>query len=59
MQVKKVLRFLLLLFFIGLAAMVPFPISVHRKDRLPTHSIEQVDKTKDEEDEDDTYQAFS
>ena len=59
MQVKKVLRFLLLLFFIGLAAMVPFPMRFHRKDRLPTHTIEQVDKTKDEDDEDDTYQAFS
>ena len=59
MQVKKVLRFLTLLFFITLAAMVPFPITFHRKDRLPTHTIEQVDKTKDEDDEDDAYQAYS
>ena len=59
MQAKKVLRFLVLLFFVTLATMVPFPMSFHRKDRLPTHKIEQVDKTKDEEEEEDAYQAFS
>lgn len=59
MQVKKVLRFLLLLIFIGLAAMVPFPMRFHRKDRLPTYTLEQVDKTKDEEKGEDAYQAFS
>jgi|GEM_PF-3648134 len=58
MQVKKYFRFLMLFFFLILAAMVPFPMHFQRKDRLPTHTIEQVDKTKDD-DEEDGYQAFS
>ena len=59
MQAKKVLRFLVLFFFFILAAMVPLPMTFHRKDRLPTHTIAQVDKTKNEEEEEDTYQGFS
>ena len=59
MKLKKFIRFLMLLFFITIASIVPFPIRYYRKDTLPTYEIEQVDKKKDEDDESEDYQAFS
>lgn len=53
------MRFLMLLFFIIIASIVPFPISFKRKDNLPTYIIEQIDKKEDEDDESEEYQAFS
>lgn len=59
MKLKKFVRFLLLLFFLTIAAIVPFPIKFHRKDNLPAYKVEQLDKKEDEDNEDDVYQAFS
>ncbi|MDF0708484.1 hypothetical protein [Flagellimonas okinawensis] len=59
MKLKKFVRFVMLLFFFIIAAIVPIPISFHKKDNLPTYEIEQLDKKKDEDDESEEYQAFS
>jgi len=56
MNIKKHLRFLMLLSFLIIASIVPFPINFHRKDKLPTYKIEQIDK--DEGNEEDECQAF-
>ncbi len=59
MQLKKFLRFLLLLFFLAIASLVPVPINFYKKDKLPSFKVEQLDKKEDEEKENDAYQAFS
>ena len=59
MRIKKFLRFLMLLIFIIIASIIPFPIKFHKKDNLPTYEIEQVDKKEKEEDKENECQAFS
>ncbi|WP_373516785.1 hypothetical protein [Pricia sp.] len=59
MKVKKFLRFLMLLSCVIIASIVPFPIHFYRKDNLPTHEIEQIDKKEEEDNEEDEYKAFS
>ena len=44
MRIKKVLRFLMLLIFIIIATIVPFPMKFYKKDNLPSCEIEQIDK---------------
>ncbi len=58
MGVKKFLRFFMVVLCIAMAAIVPFPIRFTRKDNLPAYRIEQIDE-KEEDEEDDAYQAFS
>lgn len=53
------MRFLMLLIFIIIASIIPFPIKFHKKDNLPTYEIEQVDKKEKEEDKENECQAFS
>lgn len=57
MRIKKSLRFLILLFFIVIASIIPFPIKFYRKDNLPTYIIEQIDKKEEEENTEDEYLA--
>lgn len=49
----------MLLLFIMIAAIVPFPINFYKKDNLPKYTIEQIDKKEEEDEEGDDYQAFS
>ncbi|WP_303317953.1 hypothetical protein Q4Q34_18755 [Flavivirga abyssicola] len=59
MRIKKFLRFLMLLIFIIIASIVPFPIKFYKKDNLPSYEIEQIDKKDDDENTENDYQAFS
>ena len=53
------MRFLMLLIFIIIASVVPFPIKFYRKDNLPSYEIEQIDKKKEEGNKEDDYQVLS
>lgn len=58
MRIKKNVRRASLILLIILASMLPMFIPTFKKDKLPSHVIEQID-TKDEEDEDgDTKELF-
>lgn len=59
MRIKKFIRFLILLIFIIIASIIPFPIKFYRKDNLPSYEIEQIDKKEENENEEDDYQVFS
>ena len=59
MRIKKFLRFLMLLIFIIIASIVPFPIKFYKKDNLPSYEIEQIDKKEEDENTENDYQAFS
>lgn len=52
------MRLVVLIFFILLCTVVPFPINFNRKDKLPTYTIEQIDEKQDDEDTDDTYEVL-
>lgn len=52
-RLKKTLRLLALVIMITLASILPVPITFYRKDNLPKFKIEQIDKKKEDEDEDD------
>ncbi len=58
MGIKKSIRFLILLIFILVAAMVPFPIKFSKKDNLPSYKIEQVDKKDEDENTEDDYEVL-
>ncbi len=59
MRIKKLLRFLMLLIFIILASIIPFPIKFSKKDHIPNFKIEQIDKKEEDDDNESQYQAFS
>jgi len=59
MRIKKFLRFLMLLVFIIIASIIPFPIKFYKKDNLPSYEIEQIDKKEEDENTENDYQAFS
>ncbi|WP_347922557.1 hypothetical protein [Pontimicrobium sp. SW4] len=50
---KRFLRLFLLLLMIGMAAILPVPILFYGKDNLPKNLTELVEKTEDEDDEND------
>lgn len=52
MKYKKLLRMLLLALMIGLACMLPVPITFKNKDNLPKDLIEHVEIKEEDEDED-------
>jgi len=56
---RKWCRFVTLLFFVILAAIIPVPIIFYQKDKLPTFRIEQFDRKEDEENEDENIQYIS
>ncbi|WP_339894226.1 hypothetical protein [uncultured Algibacter sp.] len=45
-SIKKALRLLALVLIIGLATVLPVPITFHRKDNMPKFKTEQLDKQK-------------
>ncbi|MBC3759312.1 hypothetical protein H7U19_12915 [Hyunsoonleella sp. SJ7] len=47
-----------LVLLIMLATIIPVPITVYRKDKLPNFTIEQIDKKEDEDEEDDIKELF-
>ena len=51
MRFKKFAHLLVLVFFIMLSTIVPFPVTFKRKDKTPTYTIEQIDKKEDDEEE--------
>lgn len=58
MRIKKYMRFISLLLLIILASMLPMFIPTFKKDKLPSHVIEQIDTKEDEEDEDTIKEIF-
>lgn len=58
MKIKKKLRLLVLAFMIGLACILPIPMTFFRKDNLPKNLIEQVDINEDEDESDDIKELF-
>lgn len=56
MKIKRMLRLLALALMIGLACVLPVPMTVYRKDELPKNLIEKVEL--EEEKEDDEEQAM-
>lgn len=57
MKIKKILRLLALVFMIGLACILPVPMTFTRKDDMPKYLIEQVDEN-DNTDEEDNIKAL-
>lgn len=52
-SIKRTLRLFALIFMIGLATILPVPITFFRKDNLPKFKIEQIDKKQEDENKDD------
>jgi len=52
-KLKRILKLFALLLMIGLASILPVPITFYRKDDLPKYLIEQVDTKEDDIEEDD------
>lgn len=53
MRTIKYLRFFVLLLYIIIASIVPFPIKFYKKDQVPTYTIEQIDKQEENKNLDD------
>jgi len=53
MRTIKYLRFFVLLLYIIIASIVPFPIKFYKKDTVPTYTIEQIDKQEENKNLDD------
>lgn len=58
MTFKRFCRLLLLAIFIGLACILPIPITFKSKDNLPKHLTEQLDSKEDEDEIDDIKELF-
>lgn len=50
---KKSLRLLTLVVMVGLACLLPVPITFHRKDNMPKFKIEQIDKKLEDNDKEE------
>lgn len=58
-KLKRFLRLFLLLLMIGMAAILPVPILFYGKDNLPKNLTELVEKTEEEDkDDDDIKELF-
>lgn len=57
-KIKRFLRLFLLLLMIGMAAILPVPILFYGKDNLPKNLTELVEKTNDEDEDDDIKELF-
>lgn len=58
MTLKRLLRLLLLGIFIGLACILPVPMTFKSKDNLPKYFIEQIDNQENDDDQDDIKELF-
>jgi hypothetical protein len=57
-NLKKTLRLLGLIVIIALASVLPVPVTFYRKDNQPKFKIEQIDKKK-EDDNENELELFS
>jgi hypothetical protein len=55
---KRFLRLFLLLLMIGMASILPVPILFYGKDNLPKNLTELVEKTKEDDKDDDIKALF-
>lgn len=56
MSLRRGLRLAALILLIAMACVLPFPITTYRKDNLPKHLIEQVERNdEDEENDEEKY----
>ena len=55
MKVKKTFLLLMLLIFIFLATILPFPIKFYKRDSLTSNEIEQIDDIEEDELEEKNY----
>ena len=55
---KRILRLLLLVLIIGMAAILPVPILFYGKDNLPKNLTELVQETEEDNDIDDIKELF-
>ena len=53
MRIKKYIRFFMLLLFLILASIIPFPIKFYKKDQALPYKIEQIDEKEENENLDD------
>jgi hypothetical protein len=59
MKIKRTLRLIALALLIGMACILPVPITFTKKDNFPKHLIEQIDtKENDNEEEKDIKELF-
>ncbi|WP_298495362.1 hypothetical protein [uncultured Algibacter sp.] len=57
-SIKKILRLLVLVVMIGLASVLPVPITFYRKDSMPKFKIEQLDKKIEVNNKEETKAIF-
>ena len=55
---KKTLRLLALVVIVGLACVLPVPITFHRKDNTPKFNVEQLDKKVEDNDKEEIKAIF-
>ena len=55
---KRILRLLLLVLIIGMAAILPVPILFYGKDNLPKNLTELVEETEEDSEIDDIKELF-
>jgi len=53
MKLKRILRLIMFALLIGLACILPVPITFSRKDDVPKYLIEQIDKNENDDEDDD------
>ena len=58
MQFKKVMRMILLVLFIAMAAILPVPITIYQKDKQPKFRVEQLNRKEDEEQQEENEFKF-
>jgi len=58
MKIKRILRLIIFALMIGLACILPVPMTFSRKDDVPKYLIEQMDTKDDKEEDDDLKELF-
>ncbi len=53
MKIKRILRLFALVLMIGLACVLPVPMTFYRKDELPKNLIEKVELEDEKEDDEE------
>ena len=58
MKIKRILRLIALALLIGMACILPVPITFTKKDNLPKYLIEQIDTKENDDNEKDVTELF-
>ncbi len=58
MKIKRLMRLLALALLIGLACILPLPMTFSRKDDMPKYLIEQIDKNENNNENEDIKELF-